>query len=274
MSHIIDQAAEFVRRRGSPADVGRLDYVLFGDPVSDTARSDAFAGQREDGGWPPFWAPTYSSLDATCYRLAQAEQMGIGASDDAVRRAMRFLVGRQLPSGYWQEDLSVAALAPPWAAPGKDETRAYLTANCGFWLAVLGVLADEQRAAGRAAEALASDITPDARLQGFTHVNWLAAGLWRLTDHGDLANRSEQWLEQRVRDGLPSGALTWLLSTLRVAGASPASRLVLVGVAQLATQQRMDGGWLSEDGPEREPHVTLEAMRALLWVERGVSGGC
>lgn len=266
----LNQTAEFVRRRGSPADLARLSYALHGEPVGEAARREVFAGQREDGGWSPFWAPSYSSLDATCYHLTQAEQMGIGASDDAVRRAMVFLVGRQSPSGYWQEDLSVAELAPPWATPGKDESRAYLTANCGFWLAVFGVLDDEQQAARRAAEALTADITIGGHLQGFTLTNWLAAGLWRLTGHMDQATKTEVWLEQRVRSGLPPSALSWLLSTLRVAGAAPTNALAQAAVSQLATQQRLDGGWPSEDGPDREAHVTLEAMRALLWVDRGI----
>lgn len=38
----------------------------------------------------------------------------------------------------------------------------------------------------------------------------------------------------------------------------------------LATQ-RPDGGWPSADGPDREVHTTLEAIRALRWVHSSQS---
>lgn len=269
MRQHIDQAAEFVRRRGSRADVARLSYLLDGVPVSEAIRREVFASQHVDGGWQPFWASDYRSLDATCFRLAQAEQMGVGADDDIMRRAMAFLVGRQRPDGAWEEDTVAAAHAPPWAAPGKDDARAYLTANCGFWVAAYGVSAEQTDAAQRASDALAAEITADGRLPGFAHTSWLAAGLWRLTGQFDHAARVEEWLEQRVKSGLPASSLTWLLSTLRIAGASPRAPLARRAAAQLATQQRIDGGWPSEDGADRDAHVTLEAICAALWMERG-----
>jgi hypothetical protein len=32
----------------------------------------------------------------------------------------------------------------------------------------------------------------------------------------------------------------------------------------LAAQQRPDGSWASEDGPDRDTYVTVEALRALV----------
>lgn len=270
MSHTLDQAGEFVRRRGSATDRARLSHVLYGHPVEDATRSEMFAGQRDDGGWAPFWASGYSSLDATCFRLAQAEQLGIPAGDDGIRRAIGFLAGRQRAGGFWEEEPVFAGQAPPWAAPGKDDARAYLTANCGFWVAAMGATDAEKGPAALAAETLAAGISSEGDLPGLEHTSWLAAGLWRLTGRDDLASRTERWLEQRVRTGLTASSLTWLLSTLRIAGVAPTTPLVHAALSQLMTQQRLDGGWPSEDGPAREPHVTLEAMRALLWVERGM----
>ena len=261
----IRQAAEFVRRRGAPADIARLSFALDGAPVTDDVKRDVVAGQRPDGGWAPFWAAEYSSLDATCFRLAQAEQLGIDAADDPTRRAIAFLVGRQQTDGWWEEDATVARLAPPWAAPGAKESRAYLTANCGFWVAALGVLSNEREAARRAAEALAGAITPDGELPGFAHTTWLAGGLFHLTGADDLAGRMEARLERFIRGGLPASSLTWLLSALRIAKVSPSADVARHAASQLITQQRLDGGWPSEDGPDRDVHVTLEAIRSLLW---------
>lgn len=269
MSHTMNQAAEFVRRRGSAADRARLDCILDGAPASVEVKREFLAGQRPDGGWQPFWASGYSSLDATCFRLAQAEQLGIPSSDDPIHHAIGFLAGRQRPDGFWEEEPAVAGQTPPWATPGKDDARAYLTANCGFWVAADGARDTENAATGRAGNALAAVMSPEGRLPGFVHTSWLAAGLWRLTGRDDLATRVEHWLEWRVRTGLPASSLTWLLNTLRIASAAPTSPLARAARSQLMTQQRLDGGWPSEDGPDRDTHVTLEAMRAVLWLDRG-----
>jgi hypothetical protein len=92
--------------------------------------------QRSDGGWSPFWATDYSSLDATCYRLAQAEQMGYTAPDEpALRRALQFFVHRQQRDGSLEEETGKAGAVPNWAKPGDQAVKLYLTANCGYWLA-------------------------------------------------------------------------------------------------------------------------------------------
>jgi hypothetical protein len=57
--------------------------------------------------------------DATCSRLAQAEQLGITSTNAAVLRAIDFLAGRQFPDGRWEEEEQVADLAPVWAKPGS-----------------------------------------------------------------------------------------------------------------------------------------------------------
>src|SRR5579859_2299383 len=75
------------------------------------------------------------SLDATCFRVAQAEQFGMTAKEAAIRDALTFLALRQRDDGSWEEEDHVAELTPPWATPGDLAARLYLTANCGFWLA-------------------------------------------------------------------------------------------------------------------------------------------
>src|SRR5260221_9092018 len=78
MSVDVDRAVAFVRTHGDEFDRARLDAVLEeGSLLSREQKQRLLAGQRDDGGWPAFWASNYSSLDATCFRLAQGEGLGI-----------------------------------------------------------------------------------------------------------------------------------------------------------------------------------------------------
>jgi hypothetical protein len=64
-------AITFVRSAGDLIEQARLDYLQGAEPPPEPVRQQLFQGQREDGGWSPFWASDYSSLDATCFHLAQ-----------------------------------------------------------------------------------------------------------------------------------------------------------------------------------------------------------
>ena len=96
-----DRAVAFVLDNGDTVERARLRHLLMAEPAPPEVRDPLFAGQRTDGGWPPFWAPGYSSLDATCFRLAEAEQLGLEADVPAVARAARFLCERQGDDGSW-----------------------------------------------------------------------------------------------------------------------------------------------------------------------------
>src|SRR5579884_3290680 len=143
-----ERAIAFVQARGDARELARLRYLLAGAPAPPDVVADLTAGQRPDGGWPPFWAPDASSLDATCFHLAQAEQLGVPTEHPPVARAVDFLRGCQDAAGAWEEDAALREVAPPWARPGDPAAQLYLTANCGFWVAVSG---EDPDAAGRAA---------------------------------------------------------------------------------------------------------------------------
>jgi len=101
----VSQAISFIRQQGTPIERTRLDYLRHGKSPSSAIGEELFSGQRPDSGWAPFWKPDYSSLDATCFHLAQAEQLGLMAANP-VTRALPFLLGRQRVDGSWQEDRS------------------------------------------------------------------------------------------------------------------------------------------------------------------------
>ena len=67
-----DKAIQFVQEKGGDLEQARLRYLLDGERPSTAIIQQLFNGQQNDGGFAPFWAPNYSSIDATCYRLAQA----------------------------------------------------------------------------------------------------------------------------------------------------------------------------------------------------------
>lgn len=210
MSASFDRAVAYVRAHGDEFDQGRLDLLLGGPSLSNDQQRRFLAGQRADGGWPPFWAPDASSLDATCYRLAQAEGLHMGTCYPQIARGVAFIRARQRDDGSWEEDEALHELAPPCL-----------------------------------------------------HAHWLAAGLWIRLGRQDLADCVLDTLATRVTDDVAAGALAWILVTLGGLGIAPDHPLGQTATSRLASLQRADGGWTSEDGPNRDPIVTVEALRGL-----------
>lgn len=255
----MDTAVAFIRSRGNPAELARLSYLLDGTPPPPAAVEQLLAGQRPDGGWSPFWAADYSSLDATCYRLAQADQLGIGLAEPAVERALAFLAYRQQANGSWQEEEEVAAVAPPWAKPGDTAAKLYLTANCGFWMATLAGSEDGKQAA----DYLQTHLTVSGRLPSFLHAHWLAGALWYSAGLTAVAESVFTYLQQERLPELSPANLAWLIVTLRRAAVPTTHPLIQSAAARLAEQQEPDGRWPGDDGPDWNVHTTLEALRAL-----------
>jgi hypothetical protein len=255
----LEQAIQFVKSQGNEIEHARLRYILANEPPSPEVVARLFDDQRADGGWPPFWAQDYSSLDATCFRLAQAEQLGLGNTEPAVRQAARFLTGRQAPQGSWEEDTRVAGSAPPWAKPGELSAVLYLTANCGLWLALLD---SKQERPSKAAAFLKTYLDERGRLPGFMHTHWLVGGLWHKLGWHELSERVFNFTARNV-NGLAASELAWLLATLRLAGVKPDHMLAKDAANLLGSMQHEDGRWPSADGPVYDVHTTLEAMRVL-----------
>src|SRR6266571_1829629 len=117
----IDGAIGYVVAHGDPVDRARLSYLRSGLAPPADVLAKAEMGEAPGGGWPAFWAGDTASVDATCFRLAELDDLGALHREPA-RRALAAL----------------ADTAPDWARPGDPEARLYLTANAGFWLAVSG----------------------------------------------------------------------------------------------------------------------------------------
>jgi hypothetical protein len=134
----IDAAIGYVVAHGDPVERARLSYLRAGTPPPAAALERIEIGQTPAGGWPAAGDGSIPSVDATCFRLAELDDLG-GLHGPPVDRALAWLASVQRPDGTWQEDESLAAEAPPWAMPGDPEATLYLTAVAGFWLTVAEV---------------------------------------------------------------------------------------------------------------------------------------
>jgi hypothetical protein len=255
----LQPAVDYVQRHGTVVERARLRYILHGEPPPDDAREQLERSQRSDGGWAPFWAPEYSSLDATCYQLSQAEQMGIGRSSLMVIDAIRFLAERQHLDGSWEEDPDEAAGAPIWAAPGDQAAGLYVTANCAFWVAMTGLVPS---AAHDAATYLSFHLGEDGALPSFPHAHWLATAVWQHQGMTDEAGKGLSHLLGRV-PVLSAGNLAWMIIALRQGGVAAEHETVGAALDRLLELRDPAGHWPTDEGADNAAHVTIEAIRAL-----------
>lgn len=255
----LQRAIDYIQRRGTAVERARLRYILHGEPPSDDARELLERSQRGDGGWAPFWAPEYSSLDATCYQLAQAEQMGIDRSSLMVIDAIRFLAERQHLDGSWEEDPVEAAGAPVWARPGDEAAGLYVTANCAFWVAITGLVPS---AAHDAATYLSFHVGESGALSSFLQTHWLAAAVWQHQGMADETSKVLTYLLGRVPE-LSAGNLAWMVMALRQGGVPADNETVSAALDRLLELRDPAGHWPSDEGADNSVHVTIEAIGAL-----------
>lgn len=252
-------AAEFVHIHGTPVERARFHHLMDDEPVPAEIRDQLERSQRGDGGWAPFWAPDYSSLDATCYQLAQADQLGIDRRSLLVVDAIRFLAERQQLDGSWEEDPAEAESAPIWARPGDVAANLYVTANCGFWVARTGLVPS---AAHDAATYLSFHLGQDGGLPSFPHAHWLAVALWAQQGMSDEAGKGLAYLSGRV-PALSAGNLAWMIIALRQAGVAAGHETVIAALDRLIVLRDPAGHWPSDEGADNAVHVTIEAILSL-----------
>lgn len=268
----LDAAIGFVVAYGDAVDRARLSRLRTGAPVPDDLLDAAEVGQAPGGGWPAVLDGVVASVDATCFRLSELDDLG-GLGRSAARHALDWLAARQLPDGSWDEDPSLAAFAPEWATPGDPEARLYLTANAGFWLTVAGL---DARAAGpqdrrvggayagvvqAAAQALAAQLAPDGSWPSFLPAGWLSAAVLHRQQLYYESARIQAVLADRIPEMSPAD-VAWLAATLRRVEVGEEQWLLVSARKRLAETQRSDGGWDSDDGHQFDVHTTLRAIRA------------
>jgi hypothetical protein len=261
----LDAAIGYVVAHGDAVDRARLAWLRSGIMPPRDVLDKAEAGQAPDGGWPAFWGANVASVDATCFRLAELDDLG-ALHRPAARRALRWLSSRQRPDGMWEEDAALAGEAPEWARPGDDEARLYLTTNAGYWLVVGGPDPDDDgehtRRITRAAEAFRASLGPGGSWPSFLVAGWLGCALlYHLAWFYESA-QIQVALADRVPQMSPADT-AWMTAALRGVGMSPEDWLMQAARRRLSETQRSDGGWESDDGDQFNVHTTLTAIRAL-----------
>ncbi|MEV0330173.1 prenyltransferase/squalene oxidase repeat-containing protein [Micromonospora echinospora] len=268
----LDGAIGFVVAHGDAVERARLSWLRAGTPPPPEILDLAEVGRTRDGGWPAMWAGEVTSVDATCFRLGELDDLG-ALDRPAARTALDWLASRQQPDGCWEEDVALADTAPAWALPGDPEARLFLTANAAFRLSVAG---RDARSAGplddrvggayagvvhAAARALADALRPDGTWPSYLPVGWLSAAVLHLQQMYDEAARIRAVLDERMRD-MSSADAAWLAATLRRVDVPAAEWTLVAARHRLASTQRTDGGWSSDDGHQFDVHTTLAVIRA------------
>jgi len=265
----IDTAIGFVVARGDATERARLSYLRTGNlPPADVV-TKVETGQMPTGGWPAQWGAGVASIDATCFRLAELDDLG-ALSRPPAKRALGWLAARQRLNGFWEEDATLEAAAPPWARPGDPEARFYLTVNASFWLAVAAADAAGDGGSAdlyevqltRAAEAIRDSLGDNGSWPGFLVSGWLAGAVLHRTEFFYESARIFVVLADRAKT-MSAGDAAWMAAALRRAGVNPDDPALVAARAQLSATQRPDGGWPSDDGPSFDVHATLTALRAL-----------
>jgi hypothetical protein len=265
----IDAAIGFVVARGDQVDRARLSWLRSELPAHPDMIAKVEMGQTASGGWPAFWGGDQPSIDATCFRLAELDDLG-ALDRDAARAAVRWLASRQRRDGMWQEDESLAATAPSWAKPGDPEASIYLTANAGFWLTVAGspVPAPSPEATthaevvARATQAFRAALRPDGSWPSFLVAGWLGGAMLYHTGWFYESAQIQLRLTDRIPD-MSAADVAWLAAAFRRVGLSPLDGVLEAARLRLGQTQRTDGGWASDDGEAFDVHTTLAAIRGL-----------
>jgi hypothetical protein len=266
----LDAATGYVVAHGDAVDRARLSYLRTHTEPAPEILEKAEHGDLPKGGWPPLASSATPSVDATCFRLSELDDLG-GLQRPAARKALAWLARAQRPDGYWEEAESLGAMAPPWAVPGDPEARLYLTANAAYWLAVTapqpryyGEEVDYEFApqVALAAEAFRGSLSSNGSWPSYLAAGWLGAGLLYHLGWFYESAQIQVILAERI-PGMTGGDCALLSATLRRVGMSHDDWVLQSARRRLAELQRHDGGWASDDGPAFDVHTTLAVIRSM-----------
>ena len=203
-------------------------------------------------------------LDATCFRLAQAEQLGLSLEQKPIELAIRYLVRRQSLDGSWEEAESFANWAPEYLKPGTLEPRLYLAANCGFWVAYYS---GRDNSVPRAMGFLMRYLEENGCLPSTPQANWMSAGLWLRMRRYEVAEKVIAACRGHM-DGLQASSLAWMGVTLIISRIRQKNPIIKKTADKLLALRKPGDYWESEDGKDWNCHTTIEAIRVLKFTKK------
>jgi squalene cyclase len=255
----LSKSIKFVENNStSPFDHVRLEFILNRSLPKNDELNEIITTQRSDGSWSPFWAQGRSSLDATCYRLALLEQVGI-KNHIVIEHAINYLLSQMNELGYFEEDSSLSDVCPPWARPGDIKARLYLTTNCAFWINYFTADLDK-----RIVSYLRGHIS-EGRVDSFLHTQWILGGLFYSLELFEDSREVFHSLNEII-DEMSADNLAWLINTLIASGVDRDEKIIKCSINRLINQINENGSWSSDDGSWKDIHTTLEAIRAITYV--------
>lgn len=253
-----ERARAFVLAQGGSREKARLEGIFGATGPDREVVKGLEQLQNPDGGFPlGQQAGNPSSIDTTCYILAQLREMPPLGGAPMASRAVAFLRRHQQPEGFWQESPPVAAMAPQWAQ-GDTASLAYLTANAAY--TILTMEPDHMDPITRGdlwlRRALAQEKAGQTAYAQTLALSW---ALWyRLNGPG---GREVSWgFHQLSERSLAAPELAWWLALALEVGAGGRFLLPLAtGLSRLAAMQQEDGSWPAEESFALES--TLTALR-------------
>lgn len=258
----IANAIRFIQ--SSPDLLIRARFMALSEaaPAPETVINALAATQNADGGWPlEGIAGRPSTLHDTCRMLTNLIELDEVESAPA-QRARAFLVGKQLPRGWWRESGQITQYNPPmWMDAEADAALPYTTALCAATLAATDA---ELLAVDQAVAWLQGQIAPTGLLPGFR----IHATAWAIPAFTAISHRESRSVKRMV-GGLgdllspewDASSLGLVLTALSQAGFPRATKLVERGLKLLTPLQAPDGSWPDEDG-QADANLTLQIIRA------------
>jgi len=265
----LDAAIGYVVAHGDVVDRARLSYLRSGNLPGPDVLEKAESGDLPGGGWPPLSSSATASVDATCFRLGELADLG-ALQRPVSQRALTWLASRQRTDGFWEEDESLAPVAPPWAQPGDPEATLYLTVNAAYWLAVSvpkprhyaePVESEYAQQVTLAADAFRSTMSANGSWPSYLAAGWLGCALLYHLGWFYESAQVQVILAERIAEMSASDCAA-MAASLRRVGMAYDDWVLQSARRRLGELQRHDGGWESDDGNAFHVHTTLIAIRA------------
>ena len=265
MRTYLTAAIAYVQENGDELERARLAGLLGRSRAEPKVARSLLARQNEDGGFPyGLIHGRPSAITATATAMQWMHDLRLLPSS-YVERATGYLLTVQRPDGAWEESPAVLRFDPPaLVRPGVPLARTYCTALAASWMARL--LGSRHDAVMRAAICLRALRDGGWPAEEPAHVTAQVAAALLMVDGPSSAATSagldalrrlspEVWTADRLADSL---------NALYLAGLPADDLFVAAGLARLLALQRIDGGWSSDDGADRDVDLSLRATGVLL----------